>query len=215
MERIRERAPERVLAVLNENYGKPVSGDEISKVVWSDGYRISDHYLHLLMDRCRLLLPEKIKKENAALYCLSHSARYMLSDQLEVGSWFSAPYEPDGSMSILPSQDLDLIHQHEVRSRYLLISRLTPSEYQILRFICDFSGKNEDGFVSTEELAMACFGFQDRDECNCVVNNIFRLRKRIGCLSVELQYEKKKGYRIIKKTLLPVEVQSSGVDAVS
>lgn len=70
MERLREVTPDKVLAVLGENYGKPVSGDKISEVVWGTNLRVSDHYIRVLMMRCRLFFEDRFVDGKSALYSL-------------------------------------------------------------------------------------------------------------------------------------------------
>lgn len=201
VERSFEITPNRVLRVLNENYGKPVSGNKISEVVWGDKYRISDSYIRALIERCRFLIPERIKRENTALYSLYHSTSYMLTNQLELGSWVSMPFEEDSRMGMLSTLDLDLIHQRKVEPEYRLVSRISPMEYNFLGLLSDFTQKNEGRYVSVGQLAMACYGFEDEDEHHCVCNHVCRLRKKIQCLtSVEIQSESNKGYKLVKKS---------------
>lgn len=125
----------------------------------------------------------------------------MLTNRLEINTWVDIPHEPDCRMNILSSGDIKLIHQSHVRPEYRLVSRISQTEYDFLGLLCDLTQKNEGDYVSTEQLAMANYGFADQDEHRCIYNNICRLRKKIQCLtSVMIQSEPDKGYKIVKKS---------------
>lgn len=194
-------APERVLRVLTENYGRPVDATKISEVVWGSTCKVSDHYIYVLMKRCRAYIENEIDPRNSALYGLFSSTSYMLSDSFSVGSWVSLPYEHDRRMNVLSSEDDDMIHQYEVKERYRLVGRLSREERELFGILCDLTEKNDGGYVSRRRIATEYFGIGDFYERQCIRNNISRLRVKIDCLnSVSIQTGRDKGYRVVKKS---------------